>query len=274
LSSFALIIEDDQDTALLFSHILEFIGFHTEIEIDPDRVFHHLDRTIPEIVLLDIMLGQNVSGTNILDFIKRQDRLNNCRVIVITGYPDLAETIKDKADLVLLKPISASQLSTMILRLVPNHISESFLYNASYDPVTGLMNLARFKDQINHTIQRSKRRVNLTFVLVLIQLKNLNHLQRENGELIANQFLYNIVSRIKAEIREIDSFSRVAKDKFAILLEDVKSIENAIKVTKRIQAVLDDPIYVRGRSFPFTGAIEIKEEDFVNQLDTFLGHTS
>lgn len=274
MSSFALIIEDDQDTASLFSHILEFIGFRTEIVRDPERVFTLLDRTRPDIVLLDIMLGQNVSGINILDYIKGDERLSTCRVIVITGYPNLAESIEDKADLVLLKPISAKQLSTMVLRMVPNHISENFLYNASHDPLTGLVNYARFKDQLTHAISRARRTVNLFFALIFIQLQDYHTLQKDNGQSVANQFLEIFVSKTKAEIREVDTFSRLTEDRFVILLEDIKDPGNAFIVEKRIQDALAAPIHIQGRRLNIHAHVEVKEKDLIQHLETFLGHTT
>jgi diguanylate cyclase (GGDEF)-like protein len=274
MCSYALIVEDDQDTASLFGHILEFIGFRTEIIRDPERVFSRLDQTIPDIVLLDIMLDQNVSGINILDYIKGEERLNACRVIVITGYPSLAETIEDQADLVLLKPISAKQLSTMALRMVPNHVSENFLYNASHDPLTGLMNYARFKDRLIHAVNRSKRTEDLIFALIFIQINQFTILQRVHGQAALNQVLESLVSSIKGEIREVDTFSRLTEDKFAILLEDIKDPSNASTIEKRLESAVNRPFPIQGKRIHLNIYIDGKEFELVQNLDDFLERQS
>jgi hypothetical protein len=41
------------------------------------------------------------------------------RVIVVTGHPELADTIREQADLVLLKPVDVNQISDFVTRLRP-----------------------------------------------------------------------------------------------------------------------------------------------------------
>jgi diguanylate cyclase (GGDEF)-like protein len=270
MTSHALIIEDDQDTASLFSHILEFIGFATEIIRSGEQALSRLKQTVPDIVLLDILLGQNVTGINILDYIKGETRLNTSRVIVITGYPNLAESVGNRADLVLLKPISAKQLSTMVLRLCPNHVYENFLYTASHDAMTGLMNYARFKDRLAHSVSRAKRTDELLFAVLFIQLEGLDDVLNVNGQLIVNQVLLTFVEKVWTLIREIDTFSRLSEDKFAILLENIKDSNNASRVAERIQKDIRKPVNIQGQRISIDSTVEIAHDDLLERLDTYL----
>jgi diguanylate cyclase (GGDEF)-like protein len=266
----ALIIEDDKDTASLFGHILEFIGFTTDIVQSGEKALTKLRHHTPDIVLLDMHLSLNVSGLNILDYIRREKRLNNSRIIVITGHPNLVETIGNKADLVLLKPVSAKQLSTMVLRLCPDHSCENFLYNASHDALTGLMNQARFKDRLTHAVSRVKRDSSLYFAVLVMQIDAFRTLKKQHGELLVNQVLLNFVERIRERIREVDTFCRLSEDKFAILLENIVDPVNAGLVVARIQAVLDDPFEIQSLEIPITVSIDIINEDLIEQVDAFL----
>lgn len=270
MTSHALIIEDDQDTASLFSHILEFIGFSTEIIRHSEQAMNRLRQIAPDIVLLDIMLSQNMSGLNILEYIKEEDRLNNCRVIVITGYPNLAESVGDKADLVLLKPISAKQLSTMVLRLCPNHIYENFLYNASYDPVTGLMNYARFKDRLAHAVSRAKRIEGLYFALILIRFQGLAAIKKSHGQSMVNKVLNEVIKNLKSQIREMDTLARISEEKLAILFENILDIKNAATLVQRIQGLLETPIRIQGERFSVDASVDITHEDLIERLAAFL----
>jgi diguanylate cyclase (GGDEF)-like protein len=269
VKSRALIIEDDKDTASLFSHILEFIGFTTDIVQSGEKALAKLRHHTPDIVLLDIHLSSNVSGLNILDYIRRSKRLQNSRIIVITGHPNLVDTIGNKADLVLLKPVSAKQLSTMVLRLCPDHNCENFLYNASHDPLTGLMNHARFKDRLTHAVSRVKRDSSLYFAVLVMRIDAFRALKKQHGELLVNQMLLNFVERIRERIREVDTFCRLSEDKFAILLENIVDPANASLVVARIQAVLDAPFEIQGLEIPITVSIDIINEDLVEQVDAF-----
>lgn len=270
MKSHALIIEDDQDTASLFSHILEFIGFKTEIVQTGEKALIRLRHNIPDIVLLDIQLSPDVSGVNILDYIKGEERLSKSRVIVITGHPNLVDTVANKADLVLLKPISARQLSTMVMRLCPDHICENFLYNASYDSLTGLMNYARFKDRLAHATSRAKRAEGLYFAVLFLKIREFAVLNRTHGQLLMNQVLFYFVERLQGQIRDVDTFSRLSEDKFAILLENINDPRNAAIVAARIRIALEPPYQIQGQEIPIQVSIETANKSLIEYLDAFL----
>jgi DNA-binding response OmpR family regulator len=106
---FGLIIEDDQDLSIIFSEALQAAGFETEIVRAGDVALERLAATTPSVVVLDLHLPR-VAGTEILRHIRADPRLAGVRVIVATAHPHMAESLRDEADLVLLKPISFSQL--------------------------------------------------------------------------------------------------------------------------------------------------------------------
>ena len=148
MSNFAIIVEDDKDTAALFSHILYFVGFETEIVSEGHKAIEMLSKTEPVLVLLDLQLSSEVSGVDVLDSILEDPRLADTRVIIVTGHPHMAETVQDKVDLVLVKPISAPQLASLVSRMCPQDIGEQFLVSISHDALTGLSNRVIFKDRL------------------------------------------------------------------------------------------------------------------------------
>ena len=120
----ALIIEDDKDSAELYCHVLEPLGFETEIIRTGEAASARLKVIVPAVVLLDLHLPVRISGTDILHQIRADKRLTETRVVVITGHPVLAETIHDKADAVLIKPVDVGELSDLIMRLHPRGKSD------------------------------------------------------------------------------------------------------------------------------------------------------
>jgi two-component system response regulator AdeR len=104
-----LIIEDDEDLSVIFSEALQAAGFKTEIIQSGDKALARLAVTAPDVVVLDLHLPR-VAGMDILHQIRADARLVGTRVIVATAHPRMAESLRDEADLVLLKPISFSQL--------------------------------------------------------------------------------------------------------------------------------------------------------------------
>lgn len=117
-SPFALIIEDDPDLSEIFAQALEAAHFKTEIIRDGQLALTRLADLQPAIVVLDLHLPQ-VSGETVLRQIRADTRLARTRIILATADPLLADVCRPEADLVLIKPISFTQLRDLATRLRP-----------------------------------------------------------------------------------------------------------------------------------------------------------
>ena len=115
---FALIIEDDDDAAIIFAEALQAAEYETEIITDGETALARLATTTPAVVALDLHLP-HTSGDKILRQIRADTRLSNTRVMLVTADALLAQNLRREADLVLLKPISFSQLRDLSARLRP-----------------------------------------------------------------------------------------------------------------------------------------------------------
>lgn len=115
MNNLALVIEDDADLATIFADALQAAGFVVETIRDGAQAVARLAETIPHIVVLDLHLP-HVTGQDILARIRADGRLNATRVILATADVRLADEMEGQADLVLLKPVSFSQLRDLALR--------------------------------------------------------------------------------------------------------------------------------------------------------------
>lgn len=246
MSNFAIIVEDDKDTAILFSHILNFVGFETEVLGDGIEAMARLAETKPVLVLLDLQLASDVTGVDVLDYILGDTRLAETRVIIVTGHPHMAETVQDKVDLVLLKPISAPQLASLVSRMCPQEIGEQFLVNISHDSLTGLSNRAKFKDRLTHAIARTQLIQEFRFAVLILNLTNLERIRGGFGYSVRDELLIEVVQRLEKRLRQIDTLSRLEENKFAILLENITRIGDVSLVIDRIQQELRSPIHING----------------------------
>ena len=117
----ALIIEDDPDLSIIFAEALQAAEFETKIIQDGRVALACLAEDQPIIVVLDLHLP-HASGGDILHLIRSEARLAQTRVIVTTADPLMADSLQAEADLVLIKPISFSQLRDLAVRLRPPDI--------------------------------------------------------------------------------------------------------------------------------------------------------
>jgi CheY-like chemotaxis protein len=112
----ALIIEDNSDLAIIFSQALQAAGFATGIIQDGDQALARLAITTPDVVVLDLHMPR-VSGAEILRRIRADARLVGTRVIIATADIRATDMLQDQADLVLIKPVSFTQLRDLAGRL-------------------------------------------------------------------------------------------------------------------------------------------------------------
>lgn len=111
----ALVIEDDENLANAFGYALE--AFDVRVIYHGREALDWLQKeNSPKVVILDLNLP-GVRGTDILDYIRSEDRLKDVRVIVTTANDRVAETLHGLADLVLLKPVGYRQLQELANRL-------------------------------------------------------------------------------------------------------------------------------------------------------------
>ena len=113
----ALIVEDDTDVAYLFGLALQKEGFKVLVTYTGSQALAQLKSIVPTLVILDLALPE-VSGADVLENIRSDLRLSKTFVILATAYAHLAQTVKDKSDLVLMKPVSSAQLRGLSKRLV------------------------------------------------------------------------------------------------------------------------------------------------------------
>ncbi|MEM7030969.1 MAG: response regulator, partial [Chloroflexota bacterium] len=92
--------------------------FDVENIYDGERAIKRLDESEPSLVVLDLHIPL-ISGRKVFEHIKRDERLNETRVMIATADPHRADWLREQADLVLVKPVSFDQLAELASRLRP-----------------------------------------------------------------------------------------------------------------------------------------------------------
>ena len=113
----AFVIEDDEDQNMIFTTALQRAGFQTESFLEGLVAQKRLTEAIPDMVVLDLHIP-GVNGNVILAQVRADRRLENARVILTTADAEFASSLRSQVDLVLLKPISFSQLSQLASRFI------------------------------------------------------------------------------------------------------------------------------------------------------------
>ncbi len=117
----AVIIEDDITLSKIFYEALNRAGYDSKVINDGQEALDCLkEEENPYLIILDLHLP-NVSGAEILQYIRATESLKDTKVIVASADGTLATTpdIEQNATFLLQKPVGFSQLQILAERLHP-----------------------------------------------------------------------------------------------------------------------------------------------------------
>ena len=236
---FALIIEDDRDIAALFRHVLDIAGYHTEIEMPGKEAMKHLHSVQPDIVLLDLHLP-GVSGVQILEQMRADERLKLVPVVVVTAYSRDADSLPVEPDLVLLKPVNLEQLSNLVqrLRTTPGSMREP-----PWDEPTHLYNRSFFTLRLTYSLERAKQIGHNRFGVLFAELDPIAPLLELFDESRLNEFLHGVATQLKISLRPTDTISRFSEGLFLILLEDIFNDDIPGQIARRVRKELGNYLF-------------------------------
>lgn len=148
---------------------------------------------------------------------------------------------------------------------------ERLLHDAMHDALTGLPNRALMMDHLKLAIARNKRKSEVRFAVLYLDLDRFKVVNDSFGHMIGDQLLVGIARRLEACVRPADTVARVGGDEFTILLEDINDVGEAVSVAERIQQELKLPFNLSGRDVFTTVSVGIAPgSNSYNQPDEIL----
>lgn len=238
---FVLIVEDERDIAALFRHVMDLAGYRTEIAANGKIALERLADCLPDVVLLDLSLP-GISGVNILQRMRVDERTKAIPVVVVTAYSELAESLAVEPDLVMLKPVSAVQLTDLVQRLARDskHRQTAPLELEPYDEATGLYNRSFFLHRLDCAVQGLRDKEHSLFAVLAISPDRYELISHESGTRQANDFLHAFGHLLQSCVRPTDTVARFELDRFFILIEQAPGLAIPDMIAARIQRRLRD----------------------------------
>jgi CheY-like chemotaxis protein len=118
----ALVVEDNEDLNDIFSSAVEKAGYISQSVYDGAEALLFLSKSVPAMVILDLHMPK-VGGDVVLKNIRSDQRMEDTTVIVVTADATFADALQLQKEMLLLKPVSFSQLSEIASRFVPKQDS-------------------------------------------------------------------------------------------------------------------------------------------------------
>jgi diguanylate cyclase (GGDEF)-like protein/PAS domain S-box-containing protein len=126
-------------------------------------------------------------------------------------------------------------------------LEQQLLHDALHDPLTGLANRVLFRDHVERAMAGRHRRGRKVAVLFL-DLDNFKVINDSLGHRAGDRLLVEVGRRLSATIRSVDVAGRQGGDEFTILLDGIRSLDEATASAERIAVELRRPIDLDGRS--------------------------
>ena len=127
-----------------------------------------------------------------------------------------------------------------------NAAQSDLAHRATHDALTELPNRAQALVLIERSLQRARRTSSLTG-LMFVDLDFFKTVNDNLGHAAGDVVLQTVARRMAAIVRDGDTVARLGGDEFVILLEDVDSQVNFLRLAERVVAAVAEPIDVGGR---------------------------
>ena len=128
-----------------------------------------------------------------------------------------------------------------------NESKDRFRYAAFHDSLTNLANRNKFVDRLKFLLEKSKHQPNLKFAVLFLDLNRFKTINDSLGYTIGNRLILHVGKRIENVIREGDLAARFSGDEFAVILNDISSLEEVTEFVEMLAQKISKPYTLNGR---------------------------
>ncbi len=139
-----------------------------------------------------------------------------------------------------------------------NHVAAQDLrHQAQFDELTELPNRRQFYGHVQHAIALMKRRTSNLFAVLFIDVDHFKLVNDEYGHIVADELLSVTARRLEGCVRTVDVVARIGGDEFAILLNGISGLPDAIEAANRIGIEMRLPVTIDKQDVRATASIGI-----------------
>ena len=128
--------------------------------------------------------------------------------------------------------------------------------HAFHDPLTGLPNRALLLDRLEQALSRNRRDTHL-FALLFVDVDHFKNFNDSFGHAFGDAVLKSVAATLQNSVRPGDTVARLGGDEFVMVLERVEGLNEAVAVSNRVRAALEQPQLVADQETSVTASIGI-----------------
>jgi diguanylate cyclase (GGDEF)-like protein/PAS domain S-box-containing protein len=135
-------------------------------------------------------------------------------------------------------------------------MDETLAFGALHDPLTGLPNRRLLDDRIDVALARASRNGEIV-ALLFCDLDRFKEVNDRHGHEAGDEVLRQLANRLRLALRPSDSLARLGGDEFVVVCADMRSIQEAATVARRVMSSVEAPIETSAGSLQLTVSIGI-----------------
>jgi diguanylate cyclase (GGDEF)-like protein len=112
---------------------------------------------------------------------------------------------------------------------------------ANFDPLTGLPNRMLFYERLDRSLSRAARE-SARLAVLFIDLDGFKPVNDQYGHQAGDVVLSALAGRMQQKLRESDTVARLGGDEFVVLLQNVGSDEEVLRVGEGLLAAVEAPV--------------------------------
>ena len=121
---------------------------------------------------------------------------------------------------------------------------EQLIHDALHDGLTSLPNRTLFIDRLGQALARASRGVDHGFAVLFIDLDRFKTVNDSLGHAKGDELLRAVSVRLGSTLRPCDTLARMGGDEFAVLFNDISSMDAAAQAAERMRQALNTPVHV------------------------------
>jgi diguanylate cyclase (GGDEF)-like protein len=124
---------------------------------------------------------------------------------------------------------------------------EKFRHAAYHDALTQLPNRNLFLDTLKFLLEKTQQVPDYNFAVLFLDLNRFKTMNDSLGHSMGDRLILHVGKRLSNMMREGDMVGRFSGDEFAIILNDIGSLEDATAFATRVGKRIAEPFTLNGR---------------------------
>ncbi|MBW4617987.1 MAG: EAL domain-containing protein [Cyanosarcina radialis HA8281-LM2] len=271
-----LIVDDTPNNLRFLSTTLTEYGYKIRSVTDGSMALTVAQAALPDLILLDIKMP-GLDGYEVCQRLKANEKTREIPVIFLSALDEVLDKVKaftvGGVDYIT-KPFQLEE----VLARIENHLSlqaareeirqlnseleervrqrtaqleqeilerqqaqEELLYVALHDVLTGLPNRTWFMERLEQLLKQVKKKPGFKFAVLFLDCDRFRAVNDSLGHIVGDRLLISLARRLESRLRPGSTIARLGGDEFSILLEDIKSVNEATQVAENIHRELTSP---------------------------------